>query len=173
MALDKLYLREITATEWEDVAENEERLPELRRRQHQNEHLALQLPNVARFVAIAAYLASHNPPKTDIRYFASTPSQTRGGNALGVRGAMQLRSFPLERLLAIFFSISATQLVPPPATNEVHMQIATLISLNILGQTSSRHNLDAPRLRSNLAYERVLSLAESVSLDLATYLHRS
>jgi origin recognition complex subunit 5 len=67
---------------------------------------------------IASYLASYNPPRFDVRYFAKASEErkkkkgggTRKGRVdkLGGKMRQQLlgpKAFPVERMLAIFYSI--------------------------------------------------------------------
>jgi len=41
--------------------------------------LEMELPYFTKFLLIAAYLASHNPAKLDVKLFSSMPSKSRAG----------------------------------------------------------------------------------------------
>jgi origin recognition complex subunit 5 len=88
----------------------------------------LELPLAARFLLVAAYCASYNPAKTDLRLFGRGTGpdgkRRRGG---GIRRAgygrtrlgkvpqrlLGPRPFPLDRLLAIFSSLYAEHATRP------------------------------------------------------------
>ena len=72
---------------------------------------------------IASYLASYNPPKFDIRYFSRTSDErkkkkggaTRKGRVDKTGGMIRQqllgpKVFPVERMLAIFYSIIGDKL---------------------------------------------------------------
>ncbi|CAG8953780.1 hypothetical protein HYFRA_00006671 [Hymenoscyphus fraxineus] len=83
--------------------------------------LATQLPFHTRLLLLAAYLASFNPPRTDILYFMKSATSRRrkrgGGTALSRTSAPKNRkisrkllgaqAFVLERMLAIFRCLNA------------------------------------------------------------------
>lgn len=86
--------------------------------------LSTSLPVIAKLLLVASFLASHNPPRTDIRLFATvaeegTPKKRKGGGtrksprkaskatAAAVQGKRIARltgpsAFPVERMLAIY-----------------------------------------------------------------------
>ncbi|KAG8220677.1 OPT oligopeptide transporter protein-domain-containing protein [Butyriboletus roseoflavus] len=78
------------------------------------------LPRMSKFILIAAFLASANPPKSDIRMFSRGPEERRkkrrkssspkksGGVQTVVKASQRLlgpATFPLDRLLAILGSL--------------------------------------------------------------------
>lgn len=77
----------------------------------------LELPYLSKFLLLAAYCASHNPPDTDLRYFTraagkGVKGRRAGGASKRKRAGADLafcepKTFPLERLLAIFSSLLA------------------------------------------------------------------
>ena len=73
----------------------------------------LELPYTSRVLLIAAFLASHNPARLDKRFFCKGKSSRRkvktrkGGAKEGMKGP---KSFPLERMVAIYSSITQVQL---------------------------------------------------------------
>lgn len=85
-AADKLYLRDISSAEWMAAHQNDEDVPE-----HDciGEYIIIQLsiiltgiighvelPYYSKFLLIASFLASYNPPRMDTRYFARYSEQT-------------------------------------------------------------------------------------------------
>jgi origin recognition complex subunit 5 len=71
--------------------------------------LSFDLPYYAKFVLIAAYLASYNPAKADRRLFVKNHGKERKKKRKPQKKqAEQLlgpKPFPLDRLLAIFYAI--------------------------------------------------------------------
>ncbi|KAH9370162.1 hypothetical protein HPB48_013084 [Haemaphysalis longicornis] len=82
--------------------------------------LRMELPFHARFLLLAAYLASYNPPGTDRKFFV----KARTSNTKRQKKASQLLSqhllgpkqFPLNRLVAIFHAIVDEQVAPSAVT---------------------------------------------------------
>jgi origin recognition complex subunit 5 len=121
-ATDKLYLREISSAEWsketsqlKDDSDDEDKRFLTKRGAERAE---FELPHYTKFLLIASYLASYNPPRFDVRYFAKASEErkkkkgggTRKGRVdkLGGKMRQQLlgpKAFPVERMLAIFYSI--------------------------------------------------------------------
>jgi origin recognition complex subunit 5 len=125
--LDSLYLREVSSYDFE----SNHKLSRLNSMSFVNlESNGIELPKLTKYLVIAAYLASYNPPRLDARFF------TRGGDArksVGKKGGVhngskkrtQLlgpRTFPLERMLAIFFSIVNDDI---KSTFDIHSQVCS------------------------------------------------
>lgn len=125
-ATDKLYLREISSAEWTKETQ------QLDKEDTENARVGaflshtratgkadFDLPYYTKFLLIACYLASYNPAKFDLRYFAKGREERKkkkgGGtkkgkadNNAGGKMRQQLlgpKAFPMERMLAIFYSI--------------------------------------------------------------------
>ncbi|KAJ2001599.1 hypothetical protein GGI04_003674, partial [Coemansia thaxteri] len=151
-ASERLYLREISTSEWQkhstvaSVKNNPEDVATCIYHMAENND-GMELPHYTKYLVIAAYLASYNPSRLDVQYFArgKDPSQKRKrkGGALvaavdedaGARDRQQLlgpKSFAIERMLAIFYSIIAE---PVDSAVDVQTQIASLITLRLLTKT--------------------------------------
>ena len=85
----------------------------------------IELPRMSKYLVIAAFLASYNPSKLDSRFFTRTGDNKKAKldkKSVTAKKRQQLigpRAFPIQRMLAIFFSImSAT-----PSTFDVHIQV--------------------------------------------------
>ncbi|KAJ1928243.1 hypothetical protein IWQ60_002223 [Tieghemiomyces parasiticus] len=193
-ATDKLYLREISSTEWfrhintgaaeggsdsdsEDhvVSTDPGQLKLVGR-------LDFELPYYAKFLLIASFLASYNPARLDVRYFAkgreNTSNTKRGKQAVqkqmmtqtGGKQRQQLlgpKAFPLERMLAIFYSI-----LDDPIENsiEIQSQIASLVTLRLLVRTSNTSQLDGVKVKCNVSYDLIRRVGRSIHFEIDRYL---
>ncbi|GAA5887289.1 hypothetical protein JCM6882_002477 [Rhodosporidiobolus microsporus] len=146
--------------------------------------LASSLPIVARYILIAAYFAAVNPPKSDVRMFvrvdetegvARKGKKTRkGGRKPGASPSKAAKpaslyggkSFPYERLVAIFEAIVDDRREYTLGSVGVAGQVQTLLHLRLLTLSSSASNpdkiLDGVKLRCPLAKDVVDALAVSV-----------
>ncbi|KAI8087840.1 origin recognition complex subunit 5 C-terminus-domain-containing protein [Gilbertella persicaria] len=169
-ATEKLYLREISSAEWtQDMQANGQSTPDI------------ELPFYTKFLLIAAYLASYNPPRFDVRYFAKTAEErkkkkgggTRKGRVdrLGGKMRQQLlgpKAFPVERMLAIFYSILEDSLED---TVDIQLQITSLTTLRLLVRTTQMERLDTAKYKCNVNFEFIRSIAKSVRFEIEHYLY--
>ncbi|KAI1315726.1 Origin recognition complex subunit 5 [Mortierella claussenii] len=210
-ALDKLYLREISSMEWSDrtlstvsgsghgrhdrpggpadlgstrsissAAGSERAL--MNAVDVQN---TFDLPYFTKFILIASFLASYNPPRLDMRYFAKVSNQggkmtkrakvsaakRHGHDALGSKLRQQLlgpKTFPIERMLAIFYSILDEEV---EENVNVHTQVASLVSLRLLQRITPMDKLDSIKCKCNVSYDMIKALARSTKFDIDKYLY--
>ncbi|KAI0035764.1 origin recognition complex subunit 5 C-terminus-domain-containing protein [Vararia minispora EC-137] len=132
------------------------------------------LPEMSRFVLVAAYIASTNPPKSDLRMFGREAERRRKRKGGGARKnpvrSTQARvpqrlmgptSFPLDRLLAILgflldsYNLDARnpgpEFSPPGSYTELELgrvhvygAIAELAKMHLLQRTSPPDKIDGP-----------------------------
>ncbi|KAI9238731.1 hypothetical protein MVEG_05225 [Podila verticillata NRRL 6337] len=201
-AMDKLYLREISSMEWSDrtlqIASKSEG--------HHDSGLTrisgapgserammtavdvqniFDLPYFTKFILIASFLASYNPPKLDMRYFAKVSNQggkmtkraknaaakKHGHEQLGSKFRQQLlgpKTFQIERMLAIFYSILDEEV---EENVNVHTQIASLVSLRLLQRITPMDKLDSIKCKCNVSYETIKAIAKSTKFDIDKYLY--
>ena len=62
------------------------------------------------------------------------------------------KTFPLDRLLAIFYSIVESWV---DASSEIYAQIASLVTLRLIAQVTGADNLDAPRFKCMVGLQAV------------------
>ncbi|KAI7904142.1 origin recognition complex, subunit 5 [Cokeromyces recurvatus] len=171
-ATEQLYLREISSAEWNKK----------QKKLANDVSVSLELPYYTRFLLIAAYLASYNPPRFDIRYFSKTASEERkkkrGGGTrkttdkLGGKMRQQLlgpKAFPVERMLAIFYSIIDDDTLED--TVDIQLQITSLVTLRLLVRTTSMDRLDGAKYKCNVNFEFVRAVAKSVKFEIDKYLY--
>ncbi|KAJ1836576.1 hypothetical protein IWW55_002159 [Coemansia sp. RSA 2706] len=182
-ASERLYLREISTSEWQKysaVASAATAPEDVTRSIYQMAESSegLDLPYYTKFLLIAAFLASYNPTRLDAQYFsrakAPTKRRTKGAaaqNAQDAKDRQQLlgpKSFGIERMLAIFYSIIVE---PVDSSVDVQIQIASLVTLRLLTKTSAGDRLDGIKCKCNVSLESIRAISQSVRFDVERYLY--
>ncbi|KAF9565798.1 Origin recognition complex subunit 5 [Mortierella alpina] len=208
-AMDKLYLREISSAEWSDrtlasSAGTHSGKNDNIRGDSTSHRIAIgapgserammtavdvqntfDLPYYTKFILIASFLASYNPPRLDMRYFAKVSNQggkmtkrakqsaakKHGHDQLGSKLRQQLlgpKTFPIERMLAIFYSILDEDV---EENVNVHTQIASLVSLRLLQRVTPMDKLDSIKCKCNVSYDTIKTLAKSTKFEIDKYLY--
>ncbi|KAG0037205.1 Origin recognition complex subunit 5 [Podila clonocystis] len=202
-AMDKLYLREISSMEWSDrtlqVASksvghgHDSGLTRISGAPGSERAMmtavdvqnVFDLPYFTKFILIASFLASYNPPKLDMRYFAKVSNQggkmtkrakisaakKHGHDQLGSKLRQQLlgpKTFQIERMLAIFYSILDEEV---EENVNVHTQIASLVSLRLLQRVTPMDKLESIKCKCNVSYETIKAIAKSTKFDIDKYLY--
>jgi len=147
------------------------------------------LPLSAKYILIASFLASYNPPKTDRRVFSTTSRRRRVTKAKGseekISPLLQGPSaFPLERMLAIYdhiyedeedqslakmeksnFTSGAGQ--GPPLSH-----ISSLVGLKLLERVIRKTDpFEDVKLKCVMSYDEISDLAKSIKFDIGQYLY--
>ena len=144
-----------------------------------------ELPYYAKWLLIAAYLASFNPARMDALYFMKSTEKKRrkkggGGARAGARSQSRKvprhllapSAFALDRLLAILHAILPHDM---RSTTDVYTQIATLTSLRLLSKGGGLGSSDPLepggkwRLGGQVSWEYVQALARSTKFEIADY----
>ncbi|GIZ37068.1 hypothetical protein CKM354_000053100 [Cercospora kikuchii] len=145
-----------------------------------------ELPYYAKWLLVAAYLASFNPARLDAVYFMKTTEKKRrkkgGGTARSGGRPSQKRQIPrhllaasaftIDRLLAILHAILPDDV---RTTIDVYKQIATLSNLRLLvraGGIGSSDPLEPGgkwRVGPLVTWEHVQSLARNLDFNLIDY----
>ncbi|KAK4058499.1 hypothetical protein OIO90_000661 [Microbotryomycetes sp. JL221] len=148
--------------------------------------LSRSLPVISRYLLIAAYYASFNPPKSDVRHFVKVNEDERVAKrgkkgrkisprkgAVSPKAKMSLelgggKSFPIERMFAIFESITQNELSSSIIRSiAVQTQIVNLIQLRLLLRSSGSGTdkvLDGVKLKCNVTKDVIDVLAENVGM---------
>lgn len=153
--------------------------------------LAFELPYVSKFLLLAAHIASRNKPTTDRAVFdpGFRKRGQRNPQAMDrqAEAALEARlrgphSFPLERLLHIFWAVFAHHDAEDEGERqeaqrvmrqgEVLHQVSSLLSLRLLDQCSG-DVLEGQLYRCNLGEDMAEALADNVQLRLGDYLRLS
>ncbi|XP_069484175.1 origin recognition complex subunit 5 isoform X2 [Ambystoma mexicanum] len=113
-AMQTVYLREISSLQWEKLQQSSEETGQLK---GLSAHAHVELPYYSKFLLIAAYLASYNPARTDKRFFVKHHGKIKKTNFLKKHEKtsnhlLGPKPFPLDRLLAILYSIVDSKVAP-------------------------------------------------------------
>uniref|UniRef100_A0A0B7A6K7 Origin recognition complex subunit 5 n=1 Tax=Arion vulgaris TaxID=1028688 RepID=A0A0B7A6K7_9EUPU len=122
-ALTSVYLREVSSRQWEllQQAELTDTDSDISKAILSRSHV--ELPYYSKFLLIAAYLASYNPMKCDRRFFAKYTEKVSKRSKLvkkKERASNHLlgpKVFPIDRMMAIFYSIVEGKVVPSAHIN--------------------------------------------------------
>jgi len=186
--LNKLYLRETSSVEWGashadvDAAGAGQAVTAVDARVRD-----VELPFLSKHLLVAAYLASYNPASTDQRIFAKRQPKHRRKKSSGANNNQKLgnaskkakrerlpqhllgpKPFPLDRMLAILFSLVQ---INTAASAEIYSQISSLATLRMLVQVSSSDNLDAPRYKCLVPINEIKRVAASIDVEVGRYLY--
>nr|XP_056702971.1 origin recognition complex subunit 5 [Euleptes europaea] len=168
-AMQTVYLREISSSQWEQSREDGEsgQLKGL------SAHAHVELPYYSKFLLIAAYLASYNPARTDKRFFVKhrgtirkkkvQKKQEKTSNHL-----LGPKAFPLDRLLAILHSIIDSRVAP---TANIFSQITSLVTLQLLTLVGHDDPLNGPRYKCSVSLDFIRGISRTVSFDITKYLY--
>ncbi|ETN87000.1 hypothetical protein NECAME_05720 [Necator americanus] len=128
----------------------------------------INLPLSSKYVLIASFCASHNPPSTDKRYFLKFHGKEKRSEARERRAELSAeqreadaRSVDLQRIKCIYLAL--INLYPVEDIDldfDINMQIATLCTTGLIARTTSPSNLDQPRFRCLLSFENVNEIAQ-------------
>ncbi|CAG9793076.1 unnamed protein product [Diatraea saccharalis] len=137
---------------------------------------SFELPYYAKFLLIAAYLASYNPPKEDKRLFMKNHGkqrkrlqQVKAKAKINEKLNTQLgpKVFTLDRLLAIFYAILEEKI---GLTSNLLAQIATLVELKLIAG-SKEIDLDTAKYKCIVGYDFISAVAQTVSFNVRKYLY--
>ncbi|XP_054707755.1 origin recognition complex subunit 5-like [Uloborus diversus] len=130
-----------------------------------------QLPFYSKFLLIASYFASYNPPKTDLKHFVRNQGKQRkkkvSRKIVKSRHLLGPNSFTLDRMLSIFFSIVGERVLPSAL---LYSQISSLVSMRLLCRVSTDEHLDCPKYKCLAELDLVTKIAKTVSIDVMGYL---
>lgn len=161
--LEVIYLRVST----EDFAQNNPISKEI----ESSAKLALsfELPFYAKYMLIAAYLASYNPPKEDKAIFMKLSSKRKKKIVKKTQTTNEQSSpriFFISRLLAIFCAILDEKI----DVNAILLsQIPTMCQLGLLATTDD-NNLEEPKLKCCVNYNFVSVIAKTVGINIKDYM---
>lgn len=137
---------------------------------------SFELPYYAKYLLVAAYLASYNPPKEDKRLFMKNHGkqrkrmqQVRAKAKINEKLNTQLgpKVFTLDRLLAIFYAILEEKI---GLTSNLMAQIATLVELKLIAG-SKEIDLDAAKYKCIVGYDFISAVAQTVGFNVKKYLY--
>ncbi|KAJ8933349.1 hypothetical protein NQ314_014062 [Rhamnusium bicolor] len=137
---------------------------------------SLELPFYAKYLLIAAYLASYNSVKDDKRLFmkyhgkkTKTKKDIKMKSKVSERLNTQLgpKLFTFDRLLAIFYSILDDKV---GFNNNLLVQVSSLVELQLLSTASDNCVLDGQKYKCNVNFEFVQNISRMVGFNVRKYL---
>lgn len=164
-SLEVLYLRVDSAQPQKNFTPSRENLA-------QN----LELPFYAKYLLIAAYLASYNSAKDDKRLFMKyhgkkmkTRKDINVKNKVSEQLNTQLgpKPFTFDRLLAIFYSILDDKV---GFNNNLLVQVSSLVELQLLSTTSDNCCLDGQKYKCNVNFDFIHGISRMVGFNIRKYL---
>lgn len=175
-ALKSVYLREVSSQQWEKMqqAELECEDPESDLALLPKTKCQVELPFYSKFLLIAAYLASYNPMKYDRRFFAKNAGKISKRGKLAKKNErasnhlLGPKVFPVDRLMAIFYSIVESRVIP---SANIYVQISSLVSLHLLSQAKGEDKIAAPKYKCLVTLDFIRSIARTVQFDVMRYLY--
>ncbi|KAK9889673.1 hypothetical protein WA026_007052 [Henosepilachna vigintioctopunctata] len=142
----------------------------------QNVARTLELPFYAKYLLIAAFLASYNPAKEDKRMFVKnhgkkvkSKSDIKKKSKVSEQLNTQLgpKPFTLDRLLAIFYSILDENI---GFNNNLLVQLSSLVELQLLSSLSDNFVLDGRKYKCNVNFDFIQTISKMVGFNIRKYL---
>jgi len=163
--MDRLFQKDLTASELLSL-----QFSSVNEHFQLKKKIDLELPMLTKYLLIAAFLASYNPQKYDIRYFSSQSLgiRHRPANAKYSQLLLGPKVFDLNRMLAIFSKIQPLKSAQNSA--EILHQISSLVSLKML-QKVSGDVLDVVKFKCNVTFDFIQNLSANANFPLFQYLH--
>lgn len=136
----------------------------------------LELPFYAKYLLIAAYLASYNPAKDDKRLFVKyhgkktkTLSDVKKKSKVSeqLNTLLGPKPFTFDRLLAIFYSIVEDQI---GFNNNLLVQVSSLVELQLLSSLSDSSSLDGVKYKCNVNFDFIQTICKMVGFNIRKYL---
>jgi len=129
------------------------------------------LPAYAKYMLVAAYLASYLPPKMDLKIFTQLDRSriNRNGHTATEAANVEPKAFTVDRLLAIFHAILANEKLSLTLSPEEHIQVSALESLALLVRVSQGNNLHQIRYKCIAEPSVVSTIATGLDIDLGAY----
>ncbi|KAG8189182.1 hypothetical protein JTE90_013716 [Oedothorax gibbosus] len=174
-AMGSVYLREISGSKWrtrcKSDANNQENGSNSVTPTSDKFCATRELPFYSKFLLLAAYFASYNPPKSDFKHFVKnqgkqnkkriTKKMEKNRHLLGPK------PFNLDRLLSIFFSIVGERVLPSAL---IFSQISSLVSMRLMSRVSADEQLDCPKYKCLAELDLVNRIGKTVNIDVMGYL---
>ncbi|XP_025074011.1 LOW QUALITY PROTEIN: origin recognition complex subunit 5 [Pogonomyrmex barbatus] len=135
--------------------------------------LSFELPFYAKYMLIAAYLASYNPTKYDKHIFMKQSSKRKKKiqtfkKTTKVNMQKKSQVFTISRLLAIFCAILDEKV---DINANLLAQISTMCQLGLLSMIGDNIvHLDEPKFKCCASHDFIIVVAKTVGFDIRNYL---
>ncbi|KAM3728441.1 Origin recognition complex subunit [Dirofilaria immitis] len=136
------------------------------------------LSTSAKYLLIAAYCASYNPPSSDRRFFTKNhgKQRRRAPATKGLRNNFESaheigpKPFPVQRLLFIYLAMLEKHDMRNHCAADIHAQVAELCAMGFLNRVSADGNLDTPKYRCIATFEFSEQLAKTMGIEIRDFL---
>lgn len=135
-----------------------------------------ELPFYSKYLLLASFLASYNSSRTDRQLFSKLKQSKARHKLQRHKAATEATGnqvgpseFSMDRVMAIFHSITTVTAAQLPST-QLHCQMATLVSLQLLARSSKSEALDCPKYKCLMDLATAQHLAVNVGFDLFHHL---
>uniref|UniRef100_A0A3Q2KSP7 Origin recognition complex subunit 5 n=1 Tax=Equus caballus TaxID=9796 RepID=A0A3Q2KSP7_HORSE len=171
-AMQTVYLREISSSQWEKIQKDDTDPGQLK---GLSAYTHVELPYYSKFILIAAYLASYNPARTDKRFFLKHHGKIKKTNFLKkhekclrcwVSDLQRPHGAPCSA--ECFLSCRRTFL--PTAFLELPL-ITSLVTLQLLTLVGHDDQLDGPKYKCTVSLDFIRAIARTVNFDIIKYLY--
>ncbi|GIX92494.1 origin recognition complex subunit 5 [Caerostris extrusa] len=173
-AMNSVYLQEISCSKWKDYCnKNLENNVENKTSILTAEKfwVTKELPFYSKFLLLAAYFASYNPPKTDFKHFVKNQGKQAkkkiSKKSEKNRHLMGPKPFTLDRMMSIFFSIVGEKVLPSAL---IFSQISSLVNMRLMSHVSTDERLDCPKYKCLAELDLVTKIGKTVNIDVMGYL---
>ncbi|XP_056001217.1 origin recognition complex subunit 5-like [Ostrea edulis] len=171
-ALQTVYLREVSSTQWERMLEESD-MGKMITQQGLSSRTHVELPYYSKYLLIAAYLASYNPARSDKKFFSKHSDKKKKPKVVRKQErtnnhVLGPKPFPLDRLMAVFYAIVEGKVAP---TANIFMQITSLVSVHLLAQVAGNDQIDVPKYKCLVSFDFIKSVARTVNFDVVRYLY--
>lgn len=172
-AMGSVYLREVSGSKWRThcKSNNAENVSTLSTPTSDKFCATRELPFYSKFLLLAAYFASYNPPKSDFKHFVKNQGKQNKKRVTKKmeknRHLLGPKPFNLDRLLSIFFSIVGERVLPSAL---IFSQISSLVSMRLMSRVSADEQLDCPKYKCLAELDLVNRIGKTVNIDVMGYL---
>ncbi|KAF8794957.1 origin recognition complex subunit 5-like [Argiope bruennichi] len=172
-AMGSVYLREISSSKWKAYCSTKDQNSENKCSIITLDKFSAtrELPFYSKFLLLAAYFASYNPPKSDFRHFVKNQGkQAKKRITKKVEKNRHLlgpKPFTLDRMLSIFFSIVGEKVLP---SSLIFSQISSLVQMRLMSRVSTDEHLDCPKYKCLAELDLVSKIGKTISIDVMGYL---
>ncbi|CAH1984829.1 unnamed protein product [Acanthoscelides obtectus] len=137
---------------------------------------SLELPYYAKYLLVAAYLASYNSAKDDKKLFVRNAGRksrsvrdvkTKSKVSEQLNTQLGPKPFTFDRLLAIFYAILEEKV---GFNNNLLAQVSSLVELRLLSTIGDGTSLDGQKYKCNVSFDFVHSIAKTIGFNIRKYL---
>nr|CAI5858351.1 unnamed protein product [Callosobruchus analis] len=139
---------------------------------------SLELPYYAKYLLVAAYLASYNSVKDDKKLFvrnagkkSKSVREIRTNSKVSEQLNTQLgpKPFTFDRLLAIFYAILEEKV---GFNNNLLVQVSSLVELRllVLSTVGDGTSLDGQKYKCNVSFDFIHSISKTIGFNIRKYL---